>query len=203
MEELAGNAVIARPHFAQVMVRHGYVSTNREAFDRYLDTDEYQKIERFKVSARDCIAAIRSDGGRAALAHPYQLGLDDERLEALIRQLKDSVLEAIECFYPRHTPEQTAFYLELARRYDLHVTGGSDKASTTNKRNCKEFVIQHKFNTKTALCNLPSQYFLKSLKSHVFFSFRKKSRAKSTVCLLINAPSIVVLNEKTLYDKRY
>ena len=74
VEELAGNAVIARPHFAQVMVRHGYVSTNREAFDRYLDTDEYQKIERFKVSARDCIAAIRSDGGRAALAHPYQLG---------------------------------------------------------------------------------------------------------------------------------
>ena len=144
MEELAGNAVIARPHFAQVMVRHGYVSTNREAFDRYLDTDEYQKIERFKVSARDCIAAIRSDGGHVSLAHPYQLGLDDERLEALIRQLKDSGLEAIECFYPRHTPEQTAFYLELARRYDLHVTGGSDKASTTNKRNCKEFVIQHK-----------------------------------------------------------
>ena len=126
MEELAGNAVIASPHFAQVMVRHGYVSTNREAFDRYLDTDEYQKIERFKVSARDCIAAIRSDGGRAALACPYQLGLDDERLEALIRQLKDSGLEAIECFYPRHTPEQTAFYLELARRCDLHVTGGSD-----------------------------------------------------------------------------
>ena len=94
MEELAGNAVIARPHFAQVMVRHGYVSTNREAFDRYLDTDEYQKIERFKVSARDCIAAIRSDGGCAALARPYQLGLDDERLEALIRQLKDSGLNA-------------------------------------------------------------------------------------------------------------
>lgn len=95
MEELAGNAVIARHHFAQVMVRHGYVSTNREAFDRYLDTDEYQKIARFKVSARDCIAAIRSDGGRAALAHPYQLGLDDEWLEALIRQLKDSGLEAM------------------------------------------------------------------------------------------------------------
>ena len=108
------------------MVRHGYVSTNREAFDRYLDKDEYQKIERFKVSAWDCIAAIRSDGGRAALAHPYQLGLDDERLDALIRPLKDSGSEAIECSYPRHTPEQTAFYLELARRYDLHVTGGSD-----------------------------------------------------------------------------
>ena len=35
------------------------------------------------------------------------------------------------------------------------TSAGRDKASTTNKRNCKEFVIQHKFNTKTALCNLP------------------------------------------------
>ena len=39
VEELAGGNVIARPHFAQVMVRHGYVATTREAFDRYLDTD--------------------------------------------------------------------------------------------------------------------------------------------------------------------
>ena len=37
VDELAGGEVIARPHFAQVLVRHGYVSTNREAFDRYLD----------------------------------------------------------------------------------------------------------------------------------------------------------------------
>ena len=41
VEELAGGDVIARPHFAQVMVRRGYVQTTREAFDRYLDTDEY------------------------------------------------------------------------------------------------------------------------------------------------------------------
>ena len=28
------------------------------------------------------------------------------------------------------------------------TSAGRDKASTTNKRNCKKFVIQHKFNTK-------------------------------------------------------
>ena len=126
VEELAGGAVIARPHFAQVMVRHGYVSTNREAFERYLDTEEYQNIERFKAPAQDCIAAIRADGGHVSLAHPYQVGLDRERFEALLGGLKENGLEGMECFYPRHTPEQTAFYLELAGRYDLHVTGGSD-----------------------------------------------------------------------------
>lgn len=28
--------------------------------------------------------------------------------------------------YPIHTPEQTAEYLRIAEKYDLHVTGGSD-----------------------------------------------------------------------------
>ena len=35
-------------------------------------------------------------------------------------------LDAVECYYPKHTPEQTAFYLRLAEKYGLHVTGGSD-----------------------------------------------------------------------------
>ena len=62
MEQLAGGKVVARPHFAQVLVQQGYVSCMREAFDRYLDTAEYQKIERFKASAEECIQAIHADG---------------------------------------------------------------------------------------------------------------------------------------------
>ena len=38
VEDIAGGDVIGRPHFAQAMVRRGYVAANREAFDRYLDT---------------------------------------------------------------------------------------------------------------------------------------------------------------------
>ena len=74
VEALAGGGVVARPHFARVMLRHGYVSSLRDAFDRYLDTDEYQRIERWKASAAECIAAIHDAGGKAVLAHPYQLG---------------------------------------------------------------------------------------------------------------------------------
>jgi hypothetical protein len=126
VEELAGGGSIGRPHFAQVMVRHGYVSTTREAFDRYLDTDEYQRIERFKADARTCVEAIRAAGGKVSLAHPYQLGLSNEQLEELVQKLTDRGLDGLECRYPRHTPEQTAFYLKLAQKYGLHPTGGSD-----------------------------------------------------------------------------
>ncbi len=126
VEALAGGNIIARPHFAQVMVKHGYVSSNREAFDRYLDTEEYQRMDQFKIDAQTCIAAIKAAGGKVSLAHPYQLKLEDDKLEAFVQILVDDGLDAIECFYSRHTPEQTAYYLSLAKRYGLHVTGGSD-----------------------------------------------------------------------------
>lgn len=126
VEALAGGDVIGRPHFAQVMVQHGYVQSNREAFERYLDTADYQRIERRKPSARTCIETIKSAGGRVSFAHPYQVGLDDRELEALVRTLAGYGLDAIECYYPKHTLEQQTFYLHLAEKYCLHVTGGSD-----------------------------------------------------------------------------
>lgn len=127
VEELAGGEVIARPHFAQVLVRRGYVSTNREAFDCYLDTEEFrQKVKRFKADAKTCVEAIRSAGGKVALAHPYQMGLPDEELEKLVAQLKGWGLDAIECYYPRYSRSQQEFYLYLTEKYQLHRTGGSD-----------------------------------------------------------------------------
>ena len=127
VEAAAGGEIIGRPHFAQAMVRRGCVATNREAFDRYLDTEEYyQRVERGKPPVKECIAAIRAAGGMASLAHPYQIGIGDDALEKLAAELAGHGLEAIECYYPKHTPEQEAFYLYLAEKYKLYITGGSD-----------------------------------------------------------------------------
>ena len=70
--------------------------------------------------------AIKSAGGKVSLAHPYQMSLPDEELETLVARLKDWGLYAIECCYPKYTQEQQAFYLQLAEKYRLHQTGGSD-----------------------------------------------------------------------------
>ena len=127
VEALAGGQIMGRPHFAQVLVRHGYVSSNREAFDRYLDTEDFhRRVERPKPLAQVCVETIRAAGGKASLAHPYQIGVDNGTLEDIVRELAGCGLNAIECFYPRHTPEQQSFYLRLAEKYGLHATGGSD-----------------------------------------------------------------------------
>lgn len=132
-EEAAGGSV-GRPHFAMVMLRRGYVKTRKEAFDRYLDTPEFQAMEKgHKPSAQKCVEMIKAAGGRVSLAHPYQIVLGGDSLEDLVRRLMDCGLDAIECWYPQHTPERRAEYLALAKTYGLHVTGGSDFHGEKNK----------------------------------------------------------------------
>ena len=134
-EEAAGGSV-GRPHFAKVMLKHGYVATRKEAFDRYLDTPEFQQFEKgTKPSAQECVERIKSAGGMVSLAHPYQIVLEGESLEELVQRLKGYGLDAIECYYPIHTPEWTEEYLTMAQKYNLHITGGSDFHGEINKPN--------------------------------------------------------------------
>jgi predicted metal-dependent phosphoesterase TrpH len=123
---LAGNEVVGRPHFASIMVRKGYVSSIKEAFDRFLAKGAPAYVEKKRLPPSDCIALIQGAGGVAVLAHPYQLELNDQDTEAQIRKLKDYGLDGVEAIYSRLSPSERERYTDMARRMDLLVTGGSD-----------------------------------------------------------------------------
>lgn len=118
--------VIGRPHFARAMVEAGYVADTREAFDKYLDTEDFQRIDRPKPHPQEAIDRIRQAGGVAVLAHPNQLKLGERPLKSLLEELKEYGLAGVECYYSTHTPDQTAHYLTLAAELDLLVSAGSD-----------------------------------------------------------------------------
>lgn len=126
IEELAGGGVIGRPHFARAMVEAGFVATIQEAFERFLDTEEFQTIDRPKPHPRQAIEMITKAGGLAVLAHPYQIKLGEHSLEDLLRELKSYGLAGMECYYSSHTQQQTEALLSLARQYELCITAGSD-----------------------------------------------------------------------------
>ena len=126
VEALSGGRIVARPHFAQVIIRHGYAETVQEVFARWLDTPAFAEVERQKPDAEACIRVIHESGGICSWAHPYQLSIEEAETEALLRKLVASGLDAIECYYPAHSKEQTEFYLHLCKKYQLHCTGGSD-----------------------------------------------------------------------------
>jgi 3',5'-nucleoside bisphosphate phosphatase len=73
MEELlaeAGGDLVARPHFAKVLVKKGVVRTYQEAFDVYLKTGGKAYLDKKRLLSDQAIAMIREAGGLAILAHP-------------------------------------------------------------------------------------------------------------------------------------
>ncbi len=121
--EARGRGMTGRPHFAQMMVEKGYVPNLREAFDRYLDESAIGYVYRREPMFAEGVQWIREAGGISSLAHPIRVKGD---VPALMPELCEMGLTAIEAYHSDHSPEHTALYLELARRYGLQVTGGSD-----------------------------------------------------------------------------
>ena len=121
--EARGRGMTGRPHFAQIMVEKGYVSNFRQAFDDYLDESAKGYVYRREPQFAEGVERIRKAGGIASLAHPVRVHGD---VPALMPELCDMGLNAIEAYHSDHDPADTELYLDLARRYDLLVTGGSD-----------------------------------------------------------------------------
>ena len=68
----------------------------------------------------------RSSGGVAVLAHPYSIGLDGADLARTVGELAAAGFAGIEAVYGRYSPRQRQQLTNLARRFDLVATGGSD-----------------------------------------------------------------------------
>ncbi len=121
--EARGRGMTGRPHFAQLLVEKGVVPNLREAFDQYLDESAKGYVYRKEPAFQEGVKRIREAGGIASLAHPIRVKGD---IEALTPELREMGLAAIEAYHSDHSPQDTALYLDIARRFDMHVTGGSD-----------------------------------------------------------------------------
>lgn len=121
--EARGKGMTGRPHFAQIMVEKGYVRGIREAFDEYLDESAKGYVYRREPQFAESVEHIRKAHGIASLAHPIRINGD---VPALMGELCDSGMNAIEAYHSDHDEAQTKAYLALAKQYDLAVTGGSD-----------------------------------------------------------------------------
>ncbi len=122
----SGAGSVGRPHIAAVLVDKGYVSSTKDAFDRYLADGAPAYVERESPESSEAIAWIREAGGVPVLAHPHWTKKQGAELVEMCSTLKEAGLMGIEVFYSTHTKRQTSEYLELARKLDLLMTGGSD-----------------------------------------------------------------------------
>jgi len=125
--EEAGEATVGRPHMAQIMIRKGYVSDFREAFDKYLAEGMACYFPSENFGPERAIKLVLAAGGVPVIAHPFWLNRKSlEDLDAYIGELVGYGLRGMEIVYPDHSPEIQRAYIEIAKKYDLIVTGGSD-----------------------------------------------------------------------------
>jgi len=123
----AGEGAAGRPHVAEVMVKAGHADNINDAFDRYLGNGQPACVGKERMACRDAFDFIAAAGGIPVLAHPYLVaGGKMDCLVELLKQLCDMGLQGIEVYYPKHTPEAAAGYLDLAAKFGLSVTGGTD-----------------------------------------------------------------------------
>jgi len=110
-----------RPHVARAMVKEKLIGNLDEAFERYLKKGRLAWVPKTKMSALESVQLIHQAGGLAVTAHP---GLN--RTDEIIPDLVDAGLDGIECFHTKHSTVMAERYLEIAEKYHLLVTGGSD-----------------------------------------------------------------------------
>lgn len=122
----AKGRVVARPHIASIMVKKGYVKNVAEAFENYISNGKPAYVKKDSLTPEEGIKAIRDAGGIPVLAHPIYLGLDLRKLDKLLSRLVSEGLMGIETYYVDNSREDTGNHLNLAIKYNIVATGGSD-----------------------------------------------------------------------------
>ncbi|HHX04289.1 MAG TPA: PHP domain-containing protein [Tissierellia bacterium] len=126
MEYMGPWGVLQKQHILRLLMDAGYTdhmysSLFFELFGRggiLLEADESPGYE-------EGMSAILADGGIVSLAHP---GLSE--IWDLVPTLKDLGLSALEMDHPVHSKEQQERARQLAEKYDLQLSGGSDTHGT-------------------------------------------------------------------------
>ena len=128
------DAVITRSHYAKYLLTHGYTTSMKEAFERYIGDHCKHFIPREKITPMQAVDLINEVGGLAFLAHPTLYHMSDRILEGLIKELKEAGLAGIEAVYSTYTQGEEIQMRKFASKYNLLISGGSDFHGTVKPK---------------------------------------------------------------------
>lgn len=118
---IAGEGSVGRLHIARVMLNKGIISNIYEAFFRYIGNKGPAYAGKFSLTPQDAIKLILETKGVPVLAHPHNSNCDE-----LIPSFIKAGLRGLEVYYPEYSEVVVRYYSQIANKYGLLVTGGSD-----------------------------------------------------------------------------
>lgn len=120
------DTVVTRAHFARLLVEKGYAATLDTAFKKYLQYGGRYCIRKEKIDPEKAMDILVQNGAFPSLAHIMQYKLGWEEDKKLLAYLKELGLKGLEVYHSSHNASQSIRLQDLAVRYGLLPTGGSD-----------------------------------------------------------------------------
>lgn len=118
--------LISRTHFARYLVEIGVCRDIQEVFSNYLADGKPGYVLQRWAALKDAVTWIRGAGGIAVVAHPGRYDLTELELDVFLSEFKRLGGIGLEVVTGSHTPEEYELYANVARRYGLLASRGSD-----------------------------------------------------------------------------
>lgn len=125
LRKKASKKILEPADFDYWLVENGYEKSTKQAYKKYFKDGELRYRKKGRISIEKAILFVTLLGGIAVLAHPCRI-VENVDLDKMISKLNKKGLKGIEVYYSTATSKQINRYEELAQRYCLHKTLGSD-----------------------------------------------------------------------------
>jgi len=129
----ANGGMITRAHYANFLVSQNYVSTQQQAFDRYLGAGKPAFVATVWADLIDAVDWINQSGGVAVVAHPLRYRMTASWMKRFLSFFKDIGGQGIEVVTGRSTSDEIRRTQIYASQYDLAASIGSDFHTPENK----------------------------------------------------------------------
>jgi 3',5'-nucleoside bisphosphate phosphatase len=129
----AGESMITRTHFADYLVSQNHVSTQQEAFDRYLAKGKPAYVATPWAELELAVNWISESGGIAILAHPLRYKLSANAMKRLLTVFKAAGGRGIEVVTGRCNADEIKRVAAYATRFELAGSAGSDFHNPENQ----------------------------------------------------------------------
>ena len=133
LDEARGESV-GRPHIAAVLIRKGVVKDIGAAFKEYLGYYGKAYLPKEVLEPEEAVRLLCELGASVSWAHPMLSKTSDEWRENFLRRLVDNGLSAIEAYHSEHSDADVRVCIDMARRYGLALSGGSDYHGTNKPK---------------------------------------------------------------------
>ena len=125
IQDILSHQVVGRPHVVEALYKLGYGNSNKEIFNKYFKN--YNSKTKYRVNIEEVIRVIKASNGIVVLAHPKEIeNRHHIDISSIALKLVELGIDGIEAYNSIHYEEDTRRYLEIADKYNLLISGGSD-----------------------------------------------------------------------------